>query len=227
MAAAVAAAAAPADVTAEWPGLLFTDSFTAKIKAAKVLAVGAGGIGCELLKTLVLTGFENIEVIDLDTIETSNLNRQFLFRRSHVGQSKAQVAANIVKGFAPSANIKAYQANIMEPRFGLDFFSSFDLVLNGLDNMAARRHVNRLAMAAKVPLVESGTAGYVGQVSVHLKDVTECYECHPRGSGAPKSYPICTLRNTPDKPIHCIVWAKELLFPRLFGKVDVSGAAAG
>jgi ubiquitin-like 1-activating enzyme E1 B len=63
------------------------------------------------------------------------------------------------------------------------------------------------------------------QVSVHVKDTTECYECHPRGSGAPKSYPICTLRNTPDKPIHCIVWAKELLFPRLFGKVDVSGAA--
>jgi hypothetical protein len=62
------------------------------------------------------------------------------------------------------------------------------------------------------------------QVSVHVKDTTECYECHPRGSGAPKSYPICTLRNTPDKPIHCIVWAKELLFPRLFGKVDVSGA---
>jgi ubiquitin-like 1-activating enzyme E1 B len=64
------------------------------------------------------------------------------------------------------------------------------------------------------------------QVSVHLKDVTECYECHPRVSGAPKSYPICTLRNTPDKPIHCIVWAKELLFPRLFGEVDVSGAAS-
>lgn len=54
----------------------------------KVLMVGAGGIGCELLKTLVMTGFRDIELIDMDTIETSNLNRQFLFRRHHVGKSK-------------------------------------------------------------------------------------------------------------------------------------------
>jgi ubiquitin-like 1-activating enzyme E1 B len=58
------------------------------------------------------------------------------------------------------------QANIKEARFGLDFFKSFDLVLNGLDNMDARRHVNRLCVAAGVPLVESGTAGYVGQVNL-------------------------------------------------------------
>jgi ubiquitin-like 1-activating enzyme E1 B len=56
------------------------------------------------------------------------------------------------------------------------------------------------------------------QVTVHLKGVTECYECTPKA--APKSYPICTLRNTPDKPIHCIVWAKDMLFARLFGKAD-------
>lgn len=59
-------------------------------------------------------------------------------------------------------------------------------------------------------------------MSVHIKGATECYECHPPPSGQ-KTYPICTLRNTPDKPIHCVVWAKELLFPRLFGKVEASG----
>ena len=54
------------------------------------------------------------------------------------------------------------------------------------------------------------------QVTVHLKGRTECYECRPKPP--PKSFPVCTIRNTPDKPIHCVVWAKELLFQRLFGR---------
>jgi ubiquitin-like 1-activating enzyme E1 B len=59
-------------------------------------------------------------------------------------------------------------------------------------------------------------------VTVHLKGETQCFECQPKA--VPKSYPICTLRNTPDKPIHCIVWSKDLLFQRLFGRPDaVSG----
>lgn len=53
------------------------------------------------------------------------------------------------------------------------------------------------------------------QVSVHLKNESECYECVERPK--PKGYPVCTIRNTPDKPIHCVVWAKDLLFARLFG----------
>ena len=56
---------------------------------------------------------------------------------------------------------------------------------------------------------------------MHIKGTTECFECTPKA--LPKTYPICTLRNTPDKPIHCIVWAKDLLFNRLFGKPEASG----
>ncbi|KXZ51045.1 hypothetical protein GPECTOR_14g32 [Gonium pectorale] len=204
--------------TATWPSVLRTKELQHKIRTAKVLCVGAGGIGCELLKTLVCSGFRTIEVIDLDTIETSNLNRQFLFRKQHVGHSKANTAAQVIKRICPAASITAYHANIKESRFDVDFFRSFDLVLNGLDNLEARRHVNRLCLAAERPLVESGTAGYLGQVSVHLKGRTECFECQPKA--APKTYPICTLRNTPDKPIHTIVWSKDLLFNRLFGRPE-------
>ena len=79
-----------------------------KVAAARVLVIGAGGIGCELLKNLVLTGFVDIEVVDLDTIDVSNLNRQFLFRPHHVAQPKALVAAEAVRSFNPAASVKAY-----------------------------------------------------------------------------------------------------------------------
>lgn len=185
------------------------------IKGAKVLMVGAGGIGCELLKTLALSGFQDIHIIDMDTIEVSNLNRQFLFRQSHVGQSKAKVARDAVLKFRPHINITAYHANVKNPDFNVDFFKQFNVVLNGLDNVDARRHVNRLCLAAGVPLIESGTTGFLGQVSVHLKDKSECYECYPKP--APKTYPVCTITSTPSKFVHCIVWAKDLLFAKLFG----------
>ncbi|KAJ3686966.1 hypothetical protein LUZ61_016130 [Rhynchospora tenuis] len=185
------------------------------IKGAKVLMVGAGGIGCELLKTLALSGFQDIHIIDMDTIEVSNLNRQFLFRQSHVGQSKAKVAREAVLKFRPRINITAYHANVKDPQFNVEFFQQFNVVLNGLDNLDARRHVNRLCLAAEVPLVESGTTGFLGQVTVHVKGQTECYECQPKPT--PKTYPVCTITSTPSKFVHCIVWAKELLFAKLFG----------
>ncbi|XP_062856384.1 SUMO-activating enzyme subunit 2 isoform X2 [Trichomycterus rosablanca] len=157
------------------------------------------------------------KVIDLDTIDVSNLNRQFLFQKKHVGKSKAQVAKESVLRFCPSANITAYHDSIMNPDYNVEFFRKFQLVMNALDNRAARNHVNRMCLAADVPLIESGTAGYLGQVTVIKKGETECYECQPKPTQ--KTFPGCTIRNTPSEPIHCIVWAKYL-FNQLFGEQD-------
>ena len=103
--------------------------------------VGAGGIGCELVKNLVLSGFQDIMMIDLDTIDYSNLNRQFLFRAKHVGRSKADVAREVALEFPNDTGtaIKSDHANIKEQRFTLEFFGAFSIVLNALDNVEARR----------------------------------------------------------------------------------------
>ena len=116
--------------------------------------------------------------------------------------------------FRPDARIVAHHGNVKDSSFDVTFVKSFDVVLNGLDNLEARKHVNRLCLAAEVPLIESGTTGYLGQVTAHVRGQTACFECNPKP--VPKSHPICTLRDTPDKPIHCVVYAADLLFPRLF-----------
>ncbi|KAI3208989.1 hypothetical protein CBS147311_1710 [Penicillium roqueforti] len=188
---------------------------TRSLKESRVLLVGAGGIGCELLKNLVLTGFGEIHIIDLDTIDLSNLNRQFLFRHEHIKKSKALVAKEVAQKFRSDAKLEAYHANIMDAQFNVSWFESFNVVFNALDNIAARRHVNKMCLAANVPLIESGTTGFNGQVQVIQKSQTECYDCTPKQT--PKSFPVCTIRSNPSQPIHCIVWAKSFLLPELFG----------
>ncbi|KAI4273770.1 MAG: hypothetical protein LQ337_004402 [Flavoplaca oasis] len=186
-----------------------------RIKQSRVLMVGAGGIGCELLKNLVLTGFGEIHIVDLDTIDLSNLNRQFLFRHEHIKKSKALVAKESAAKFNPHIKLEAHHANIKDPQFNIDWFASFELVFNALDNIDARRHVNKMCLAASVPLIESGTTGFNGQVQVIIKGKSECYDCNTKET--PKTFPVCTIRSTPSQPIHCIVWAKSYLFTEVFG----------
>jgi ubiquitin-like 1-activating enzyme E1 B len=213
-----------------------------KILSSKLLLVGAGGIGCELLKNLALTGFTDVTVIDLDTIDVSNLNRQLLFRSHHVGQPKCVVACAVAKQLSivqqsseeDSLKYVAHHGNVCDnSQFHAEFVKQFDVVLNALDNVVARRRVNRLCLAASVPLIEAGTTGYLGQVTtIHKPSNTACYECQTQETG--KVYPICTIRSTPSAPVHCIVWAKEL-YKLLFGNAveesmlyeDVTNASTG
>uniref|UniRef100_A0AC35GUA7 SUMO-activating enzyme subunit n=1 Tax=Panagrolaimus sp. PS1159 TaxID=55785 RepID=A0AC35GUA7_9BILA len=163
-----------------------TSAFVESLKKP-VLVVGAGGIGCELLKNLALTGFTKIHVVDLDTIDISNLNRQFLFRKEHVGKSKAEVATAAVKTMTPEIDITFDHGSITSEKYDVDFFKGFTFVFNALDNKAARAHVNRLCLAADIPLFESGSAGYKGNVFVIMKGKTECFEC--LGKPVQKTFP--------------------------------------
>ena len=186
-----------------------------KQDGCKVLLVGAGGIGCEVLKNLALSGFCEVTVMDLDTIDVSNLNRQLLFRSQHVGHPKCTTAAQVASQMMPPNDAIQYKAilgNVCDTSLvHVGFVKGFDVVINALDNLTARRRVNRLCLAAQVPLVEAGTTGYLGQTHVIYQPsdgaATSCYEC--KTVETPKVYPICTIRSTPSRPVHTIVWAKE------------------
>ena len=141
-----------------------------------------------------------------------------MFQSNHIKKSKAHTAKDSVLKFNPNVEIVSHFDSIFDLKFDLNWFKSFDIIVNALDNLAARQHVNIMAAAANIPLVESGTAGYVGQVSVHKKGIYKCFDCDPKP--IPKTFPVCTIRSTPSTLIHCIVWAKSFLFGMLFGIED-------
>lgn len=215
---AVPATSAQTQAAVRYPALdsIYGDGCEEAIRKARLLVVGAGGVGCELVKNLASVGFGHVTLVDLDTIDFSNLNRQFLFRRKHVGKPKATQAAEAIQEMLPGTTVEGIMANIKSPRFSVDFFKTFHVVCNALDNLDARRHVNRMCLAADVPLIDSGSTGYTGQVDV-LGRGFECYDCIKRPE--PKSFAVCTIRSTPERPVHCVVWAKFLL-QLIFGPPD-------
>lgn len=188
------------------------------VKASKVLMVGAGGIGCELLKDLVLSGFGEIHIIDLDTITLSNLNRQFLFRKKDIDKLKSFTVCKAVQSFNYfQTKLIPHHGNVMNlTQFPIEWWNQFDYIFNALDNLEARRYVNKVALFLKKPLMESGTTGFHGQIQPIFPYVSECFECQVKET--PKTFPVCTIRSTPSQPVHCIVWAKEFLFNQLFGE---------
>src|SRR5215470_4715836 len=103
-----------------------------KLQSARVLVIGAGALGNEILKNLALLGFERIVIVDLDRIEESNLSRTILYRGADVGSFKADVAARSVKTLAPAATVKSLVANVVQ-NCGLGLFAWSDVIIAGLD----------------------------------------------------------------------------------------------
>lgn len=175
--------------------------------------IGAGGLGCELLKNLALSGFKDIHVIDMDTIDVSNLNRQFLFRASDVGKSKAEVAAAFVQRRVPGVTITPYNGKIQDK--DEDYYMQFKIIICGLDSIEARRWINATLvdmvdednMESLKPLIDGGTEGFKGQARVILPTMSSCIECQLSMHAPRAAVPLCTLATIPRQPQHCIEWA--------------------
>lgn len=188
----------------------------------KILVIGAGGLGCEILANLALSGFKDIHVIDMDTIDISNLNRQFLFRPKDVGKPKATVAAEFIMNRVPGVVVTPYHGKIQDK--DEEYYMQFNLVICGLDSVEARRWINATLVdmvdpdvpESLKPLIDGGTEGFKGQARVILPSVTSCYECSLDMLNKPTAFPICTIANTPRLPEHCIEWASVLEWPRVF-----------
>lgn len=184
----------------------------------RVLVVGAGGLGCELLKDLALSGFRNLEVIDMDRIEVSNLNRQFLFRLEDVGKPKAEVAAKRVMERVSGVNIVPHFGRIEDKE--LDFYNEFSIIVLGLDSVEARSYINAVACGfleydsddnpreeTVKPMVDGGTEGFKGHARVIMPGVTPCFECTIWLFPPQVKFPLCTLAETPRNAAHCIEYA--------------------
>lgn len=189
-----------------------------------MLVIGAGGLGCELLKNLALMGFRQIHVIDMDVIELSNLNRQFLFRHKDIGASKAEVAAKFINARVPGCNVVSHFCKIQDKEEA--FYRQFHIVVCGLDSIVARRWINgmlislltykdgELEQSSVIPMVDGGTEGFKGNTRVILPGLTACIECTLDLYPPQITYPLCTIANTPRLPEHCIEYVKVMQWPK-------------
>lgn len=147
-----------------------------KLAAAKVLVVGAGALGNEVLKNLALLGVGHVYIIDYDTIESTNLTRSVLYRESDAGKSKAERAAAAVKSLNPDVKVHAVNGNVVTD-LGLGIFEEMDVVIGCLDNREARLWINRQCWKVNTPWVDGAIQEISGVVKVFVPPDSACYEC--------------------------------------------------
>jgi molybdopterin-synthase adenylyltransferase len=147
-----------------------------RLQAANVLVVGAGALGNEVIKNLALLGVGHVTVIDLDTVEPSNLSRSVLFRAGDGGKPKATVAAARALEINPDMAFVSLQGDVITD-LGLGTFADADIVIGCLDNREARLWVNRQCWKVGTPWVDAGIQEIQGVVKVFVPPDSACYEC--------------------------------------------------
>eukprot|EP01080_Neovahlkampfia_damariscottae_P007198 gene7198-11514_t len=195
---------------------VFGNKFQKKLGNSKSFIVGAGALGCEYIKNYAMMGIScgpkgKTYVTDLDTIDVSNLSRQFLFRKEHVGSMKSTVACDAAKIMNNCFNVFALQDRVgpeTENVFNDKFWDGLDFVTNALDNVQARLYVDSRCIFYCKPLLESGTLGTLANSQVIIPNKTKSYAST---KDAPqKALPQCTVHTFPNLIQHTIIWSRQL-----------------
>lgn len=161
------------------------------LKQARVLVIGAGGLGSPVLMYLAAAGVGTIGVIDDDEVDNSNLQRQIIHTDGRIGMPKVQSAAQAVAALNPFVTLRPYQRRLT-PEIAADLFADYDVILDGTDNFTTRYLANATAVAQGKPLVSGALAQWEGQISIFdPAEGAPCYQCVFPEAPAPGLAPSC------------------------------------
>jgi molybdopterin/thiamine biosynthesis adenylyltransferase/rhodanese-related sulfurtransferase len=161
------------------------------LKKAKVLVIGAGGLGCPVLLYLTAAGVGTIGIIDNDVVDQSNLQRQVLYSIDDIGFSKAKMAAKRLSRLNLFVNFNAYQEKLTREN-AISLFNKYDIIVDGSDNFSTRYLTNDAAVIARKPLVYGAVFKFEGQVSVFNYQGSGTYRCLYPMPPNPEESPNCS-----------------------------------
>lgn len=162
-----------------------------KLKKAKVLIIGAGGLGCPILQYLTAAGVGTIGIIDNDTVSQSNLQRQILYTHADIGKPKVIAAINQLQKLNPFVQFKPYQKELTTQN-AIGIFNEFDIIVDGSDNFPTRYLTNDAAVLTNKPLVFGAIYKFEGQISVFNYKNGPTYRCLFPNPPGPNEVPNCS-----------------------------------
>lgn len=163
-----------------------------KLKKARVLVIGAGGLGCPVLQYLAAVGVGNVGIVDFDKIELHNLHRQILYTENHIDESKVVTAKSILENLNPHINIRSFE-ELLTLENATEIITNFDFIVDGTDNFTTRYIVNDICVKLNKPLIYGSIFRFEGQVAVFnhkgSKNLRDVFPEPPN----PEDVPNCSL----------------------------------